>query len=122
MPQEPGLLEEERPRLVFFHSKRDGRSRRVEGFIAQVLQRRSNHDTFVLHEVEVSERPDIAERFGINEVPTLLLIADRRVQKRLAQPKSCRQTEELLQPWLRAGRPRSEAGAAALRRTASSRA
>jgi hypothetical protein len=30
-----------RPRLVFFHSKFDGRS---EGYIAQVLQRRQNHE------------------------------------------------------------------------------
>jgi thioredoxin-like negative regulator of GroEL len=89
-----------RPRLVFFHSKVCGRCRRVEGFIAQVLQRRKNHGTFVLHSVDVDERPDLVERFRIDEVPTLLVVADRRVRNRLSHPHGCRDIEELLSPWL----------------------
>ena len=89
-----------RPRLVFFHSKFDGRCRRVEGFIAQVLQRRGNHGTFVLRQVDVDERPDLAERFRIEGVPTLLVVAENRVQVRLAHPKGCREIEALLKPWL----------------------
>jgi thioredoxin-like negative regulator of GroEL len=89
-----------RPRLVVFHSKLDGRSRRVEGFVAQVLQRRKNHDTFVVHHVEVGEQPQLAERFGIDEVPTLVVIAERRVQARLVHPTGCREIEAMLKPWL----------------------
>ena len=89
-----------KPRLVFFHSKVCGRCRRVEGFIAQVLQRRKNHGTFSLVEVDVDDRPDLAERFRIDEVPTLLVVADRRVQKRLSHPRGCRDIEELLHAWL----------------------
>ncbi|HSS73967.1 MAG TPA: thioredoxin family protein [Gaiellaceae bacterium] len=89
-----------RPRLVFFHSRVDGRCRRVEGFIAQVLQRRQNHATFVLHPVDVNEHPELVERFGIDEVPTLLVVADRRVHGRLAHPRGCRDIEDLLKPWL----------------------
>ena len=89
------------PWLIFFHSKRDGRSRRAEGFIAQVLQRRKNHGTFVLHEVDVGERPDVAARFAVDEVPTLLVVADRRVQARLTQPRGCQEIEAMLSPWLR---------------------
>ena len=89
-----------RPRLVFFHSKVCGRCRRVEGFIAQVLQRRKNHGTFVLHQVDVDERPELVVRFGITEVPTLLVVADRRVHGRLAHPRGCREIEDLLKPWL----------------------
>jgi len=89
-----------RPRLVFFHSKLSGRCRRVEGFIAQVLQRRKNHGTFVLHQVDVDERPDLVERFRIDEVPTLLVVADRRVQGRLTHPRGCRDIEDMLRPWL----------------------
>jgi thioredoxin-like negative regulator of GroEL len=88
------------PRLVFFHSKLSGRCRRVEGFIAQVLQRRQNHGTFVLHEVDVEERPDLVERFEIGEVPTLLVVAERRVQGRLSHPRGCRDIENMLKPWL----------------------
>jgi thioredoxin-like negative regulator of GroEL len=89
-----------RPRLVFFHSKLSGHCRRVEGFVAQVLQRRKNHGTFVLHEVDVEERPDLVERFHIDEVPTLLVVADRRVQGRLSHPRGCRDIEDMLKPWL----------------------
>jgi thioredoxin-like negative regulator of GroEL len=89
-----------RPRLVFFHSKLCGRCRRVEGFIAQVLQRRKNHGTFLLHQVDVEERPDLVERFRIDEVPTLVVVADRRVQGRLSHPRGCREIEDMLKPWL----------------------
>jgi thioredoxin-like negative regulator of GroEL len=84
-----------------FHSKLDGLSRRVEGYLAQVLQRRMNHGTFVVLHVDVGERPDLAERFRIDEVPTLVVVADRRVQARLAHPRGCRDIETLLTPWLR---------------------
>ena len=89
-----------RPRLVFFHSKVCGRCRRVEGFIAQVLQRRQNHATFALQQVDVDEHPDLVERFRIDEIPTLLVVADRRVRNRLSNPRGCRDIEDLLKPWL----------------------
>jgi thioredoxin-like negative regulator of GroEL len=89
-----------KPRLVFFHSKLCGRCRRVEGFIAQVLQRRKNHGTFSLVQVDIEERPDLAERFRIDEVPTLLVVADRRVRGRLSHPRGCRDIEDMLKPWL----------------------
>jgi thioredoxin 1 len=89
-----------RPRLVFFYSKFDGRCRRVEGFMAQVLQRRKNHDTFLVRNVDVDEHPELAERFRVSSVPTLLVVADRRVQSRLELPQGCRDIEAMLKPWL----------------------
>ena len=90
-----------KPRLVFFHSKFSGKCRRVEGFVAQVLQRRQNHGTFVLHQVDVDERPDLLERFQIDEIPTLVVVDDRRVKGRLVHPRGCRDIENLLAPWLK---------------------
>ena len=52
-----------KPGLVFFHSGVSGRCRRVEGFLAQVLQRRRNHETFTLYRVAREGRPDLVERF-----------------------------------------------------------
>ena len=49
----------EQPRLVFFHSTLSGHCRRVEGFLAQVLQRRRNHGTFTVLRVAEEERPDL---------------------------------------------------------------
>ncbi|HEY3550521.1 MAG TPA: thioredoxin family protein [Gaiellaceae bacterium] len=89
-----------RPKLVFFHSPRSGRCRRVDGWIAQVLQHRSNHHTFELVRVSVDDHPDLAERFGVETVPTLCVVEARRLQKRIAAPRGCRQLERDLAPWL----------------------
>lgn len=90
-----------KPRLVFFYDPRDGRSRRTEAFLAQVLQHRHNHDTFVLTPVDIVARRDLAERFHITSSPTVLVISDRAVRVRLEQPKGVQQLEKALQPWLR---------------------
>jgi thioredoxin-like negative regulator of GroEL len=89
-----------RPRLVFFFSKASGRSRRVEGYLSQVLQRRRNHESFELLNVDVDENADLAERFAIAEVPTIVVVEEKRVQGRLASPRGCRDIEQLLSPWL----------------------
>jgi thioredoxin-like negative regulator of GroEL len=90
-----------RPRLVFFYSKASGRSRRVEGYLSQVLQRRRNHESFQLLNVDVDEQAALAERFGIHEVPTIVVVEGKRVSGRLETPRGCRDIEQLLSPWLR---------------------
>ena len=88
------------PRLIFFTSAVSGQCRRVEGFLAQVLQRRHNHGTFRVVAVLAEERPDLVARFGVTELPTLLVVADRQVRARLERPRGCREIERLLGPWL----------------------
>jgi thioredoxin-like negative regulator of GroEL len=97
-PAEPSRAE--KPGLVFFYSSTSGRCRRVEGFIAQVLQRRRNHATFKLYRVDAEERPDLFARFGIERLPTLLVLERRSVRGRLELPRGCKQIEEFLAPWL----------------------
>lgn len=92
---------DERPLLLFFESPQSGRCRRVEGFLAQVLQRRHNHDTFRLVRIDACERPDLAGRFRVDHVPTLLVVTDKRVRLRLVAPRGCRELEQALRPWLR---------------------
>jgi len=89
-----------KPGLVFFYSARSGACRRAEGFLAQVLQRRRNHGTFKLYRVAQEERPDLVERFGIERMPTLVVVEDRAVQGRLEVPRGCRDIERFLAPWL----------------------
>jgi thioredoxin-like negative regulator of GroEL len=102
VPQtEPVTRPAPRPQLVFFHSPLSGRCRRVEGFIAQVLQRRRNHDTFDLIRVSVDQRPDLAEKFRIEEVPTVCVVESRRLRRRIVAPRGCRELERELEPWLR---------------------
>jgi thioredoxin-like negative regulator of GroEL len=90
----------EQPRLVFFYSPQSGRCRRVEGFIAQVLQRRRNHQTFEFVRVPVDLRPDLAAKFGVEEVPTICVVEDRKLRKRIVAPQGCRELEQELNPWL----------------------
>jgi thioredoxin-like negative regulator of GroEL len=91
----------ERPRLILFYSPVSGRCRRTEGYIAQVLQRRRNHDTFDLLRVPVDRRPDLAERFLIDEVPTIVVVEGRKVRKRIVAPNGSRELEAALAPWLK---------------------
>ncbi len=93
-------IERETPRLLFFHDKRSGKSRRADGFLAQVLQRRGNHQTFVIHRVDVGQRPELAQKFKVTATPTLLVVEDKKVQARLESPTGCKDIELLLQPWL----------------------
>jgi thioredoxin 1 len=90
----------DRPSLVFFHSPVSGHCRRVEGFLAQVLQRRRNHATFKLVHVSDEERPDLLEHFGIDTLPTLVVVEGKTVRGRLEYPRGCRDIEGFLAPWL----------------------
>ena len=89
-----------KPRLVFFYSV-SGACRRVEGFLAQDLQRRGNHDTFRIDRIDENERPDLHERFRIDEVPTLVVVVGRQVKARLVAPRGAVAIERFLGPWLR---------------------
>ena len=89
------------PKLVFFTSSVSGNCRRVEGFLAQVLQRRRNHGTFKLHLVDELERPDLVKRFKVTALPTLVVVEGRKERARLESPRGCRDIEALLAPWLR---------------------
>jgi len=90
-----------KPQLVFFTSSLSGQCRRVEGFLAQVLQRRRNHGTFRVLLIDKDERPDLVSRFGVSRLPTLVVVEERAERARLEQPRGCRAIEELLGPWLR---------------------
>ena len=96
----PSLELEERPQLLFFYSPRSGRCRRVEGFIAQVLQRRQNHDTFDVVRVSVDSYPHLAERIRVEQVPTLCVVEGHKLRLSIVEPRGCRELERALEPWL----------------------
>jgi thioredoxin-like negative regulator of GroEL len=93
--------QQRRPRLLFFYSPQSGRCRRVEGFLAQVMQRRHNHDTFDLVRISIDSRPDLVERLRVDAIPTFLVIEGTQVKKRIVMPTGCRELEAALSPWLR---------------------
>lgn len=96
----PRLAGLEQPGLVFFFDPASGRCRRVEGFLAQVLQRRRNHRTFKLYRVDRDARPELAQRFGIEAVPALAVLEGKQIRARLEEPRGCQDIERFLAPWL----------------------
>ena len=96
-----------KPSLVFFYSSVSGWARRMDGFLASVLQRRRNHDTFRLYRVAVEDHPELAARFAVGTLPTLVVIEAKEVRARLENPRGAREIEAFLAPWLRAGRANS---------------
>jgi thioredoxin-like negative regulator of GroEL len=90
----------ERPILAFFYSEVSGRCRRIESFLAQVLQRRGNHQTFRIFRVPVETRPDLHERLGVEYVPTLAVIENNRLIRRLVNPRGCSDIQRFLAPWM----------------------
>src|SRR5213076_1407221 len=92
---------DQQPGLVFFYSPVSGSCRRVEGFLAQVLQRRRNHGTFKLYRVDEHKRPDLLERFAVGSLPALLVVEGKSVRARLEGPRGCGEIESFLAPWLK---------------------
>jgi thioredoxin-like negative regulator of GroEL len=90
-----------RPLLIFFTSTTNGRCRRAEGYLAQVLQRRKNHETFALRVVPQEERPDLLERFRVGVTPTLMVVDERAVRGKLEEPRGCEEIQTFLAPWLK---------------------
>jgi thioredoxin-like negative regulator of GroEL len=90
----------DRPQLLFFYSPTSGSSRRTEGFLAQVLQRRRNHRAFRLRRIDADRHPQLVERFKIDVIPALLVVENKRVRARLGNPRGCAQISKTLAPWL----------------------
>jgi len=90
-----------RPLLLLFHSHRSGQCRRVESWLAQTLQRRGNHSTFDLRKIALEDHPEVHERFRVEDVPTLVVVENRRVARRLSRPRRGAEIDGLLSPWLR---------------------
>jgi thioredoxin-like negative regulator of GroEL len=72
-----------RPTLLFFFRRTSGASRRVDRFLAQVLQRLANHSTFRVVRADADERRDLVEPLRISEIPTILVVAEGRVRGRI---------------------------------------
>lgn len=91
----------EKPILIVFTSDRNGKCRRAEGFLAQVLQRRRNHETFSVRFVAQEERPDLLKRFRIDVTPTFVVVDSKKVRGKLVEPRGCTEIQRFLAPWLK---------------------
>jgi len=91
--------------LVFFTSRTSGPARRMESLLAHIARR--EREKLEVKKVDVDERPEIAERFRISQVPALAIVRRKRVVARLEGRSTAPKIEALLQEHL------AEDGAAA---------
>lgn len=89
-----------RPVLLFFHSRASGRCRRVHGYLSQVLQRRRNHQTFRVVQVDIDDRPELAAHFGVSKVPTIIVLGGSVPLSRVEEPSGRAAVEAALASWL----------------------
>jgi thioredoxin-like negative regulator of GroEL len=67
--------------LVFFSSVSSGPARRMDSLVANIARKERRY-LRVLH-VDVNEHPDLAVRFRVRAVPTLVLVMQGRVVERI---------------------------------------
>ena len=84
--------------LVFFSALRSGPARRMESLLAH-LARRERHRLSV-QSVDIEEQPELARRFKVRKVPTLVLVKGKRAVARLEGRAKAAEIEELVEEHL----------------------
>ena len=92
------MSQDPRPLLVFFSSRRSGPARRMESLLAHIA--RKERERLRVTIVDIDERPEFAERFQVETVPTLVLVKEKRVVARLDGRASAPRIERMLEPHL----------------------
>jgi thioredoxin-like negative regulator of GroEL len=92
------LTEDSRPLLVFFWSERSGPARRMESLLAHLA--RKERARLRVRRVDVDASPELAQRFRIDVVPTLVLVKDKQAVARLDGRTSAPRIEAMLEAHL----------------------
>ena len=83
-----------KPLLVFFWSERSGPARRMESLLAHLA--RKERTRLLVMRVDIQEQPELAERFRVAVVPTLVLVKGKRVVDRIDGRASAPRIEDML--------------------------
>jgi thioredoxin-like negative regulator of GroEL len=83
-----------KPLLLFFWSERSGPARRMESLLAH-LARKERMRLRVMR-IDIETQADLAERLGVSEVPTLVLVKGKRAVDRLEGRASAPKIEGML--------------------------
>lgn len=91
---------DDRPLLVFFSSVRSGPARRMDSLLDHIARKERRRLRVV--RVDVDESPELAERFRVSEVPTIVVVVGKRVVARVEGKTSAPRIERVLAPFLAA--------------------
>jgi thioredoxin 1 len=87
-------LSYDKPLLVFFSSQRSGPARRMESLLAHLA--RKERTRVRIMRVDVDEQPDLAAKFRVKDVPTLVLVRHNRAVDRIEGRASAPRIESML--------------------------
>ena len=91
------------PHLLFFTTARSGPGRRMESLLAQLA--RKERDRLRVSRVDSERILKLAERLGVTEIPTLVLVHEGVPVARLEGRSSAPQIERMLAEHLPEGNP-----------------
>jgi len=94
------VTDDAKPLLVFFWSERSGPARRMESLLAHLA--RKERARLRVMRVDIDEQPELAKRFKVSDVPTLVVVKGKRVVDRLEGRASAPRIETMLEPHLTA--------------------
>ena len=86
------------PQLLFFTQETSGPARRMESLLAHLA--RKERERLRISRIDVATSPEWADRLSVTQVPTLVLLKDRRPVERLEGRVSAPQIERMLAPYL----------------------
>ena len=86
------------PMLLFFTQETSGPARRMESLLAHLA--RKERDRLLISRIDVLASPEWVDRLSVTQVPTLVLLKDRRPVERLEGRVSAPQIERMLAPYL----------------------
>ncbi len=86
------------PVLLFFTTTRSGPARRMESLLAHLA--RKDRGRLRIARIDADASPEWVEKLKVSEVPTLVLVKDRRPVARLEGRASAPQIERMLEPHL----------------------
>ena len=87
-------MSDDKPLLVFFTSERSGPARRMESLLAHLA--RKERTRVRIMRVEVEAQPELAEKFRVADVPTLVLVKRKKVVDRIEGRASAPAIETML--------------------------
>jgi thioredoxin 1 len=88
-------LSDDKPLLVFFTSERSGPARRMESLLAHLA--RKERTRLRVMRVDVDEQAELAEKFKVTAVPTLVLVKQKKVVERLDGRASAPKIEAMIE-------------------------
>jgi thioredoxin-like negative regulator of GroEL len=86
------------PMLVFFTKETSGPARRMESLLAHV--QRKERDRLHVRRVDADEHPRLLKKFEVVQVPSLVLVIDKRIAARIDGRANMPQIERLLEAHL----------------------